>query len=415
MTSIRPSPCPSIPNSTSRACPLEALNVDCLIAILSSTNTLADLSAFIRASPAALASFFATKASILLSVLTNELGPAVRDALVLSCTEDLDSLAAGSIEQTFEIAIACFRECLLRDSSPWVSTQDVHTASAMARLARTALSFADLYIRQQRHIFTHFLTPPGGTWSASLTERRRIAQAFLRFRVITGLYNPAFHDAGMDGYFTTHLAHLFKGWELEQISALADFVDDLIESYARLDKNPPPLPRDRYRYYGDYYHALYFYNLPAFHGRLCEAQREDGLFLGKLVAARGRGAGLRSCRLTMGPVEAWRRGTATSRLGGDAVVETEFFEGDRESVGPPWAWVYTWNGGMVKRWGEELVPRCRAGCYLEEHHRVAVLGERWRFLGMVFWDRDRVEELLKAEELEGCRGGWLWSRLDQGL
>lgn len=406
MTTLRTVPLSN--NNTPPACPLDSLNIDCLIAILSSTNTLADLSSFIRASPAALSCFLAAKASILLSVLTSELGPAIRDALILSYTENLDILAAGTAEDTFEIALAGYRECLLHTEPPWVSPQDVTTASTMARLAKTALSFTDLYILHCSQTISHSLTPPLAPRPATPTERRRIAQAFLRFRIITGLYNPAFNHPEMAGYFTSHVSSLFAGWELEQISAVADFVDTLIERYARLDKNPPPLPRDRYGYYGDYYHALYFYNLPALHGRLIAAQREDGVFRGKLVAPRGLGG----CRLTMGPVEAWRRGGGNPPHGEDGVVETEFFAGDLSPTDVPWGWVHAWNGRRVKRWGEELVPACRWGFYLEEHRRVAGLVERWRFLGMVFWDRERVEELVKAEELEGCERGWLWSRLE---
>ncbi len=128
----------------------------------------------------------------------------------------------------------------------------------------------------------------------------------------------------MDDYFTSQLSTLFGGWELEQIATAADFLDALILAYARLEGgNPPPLPREGYDYYGDYYHAVYFYNLPAFYGRLVAAQRADGGFLDKLTAPRG----LENSRLTRGEVEPWRRGAARRPGEGVVEVETEFFDG----------------------------------------------------------------------------------------
>ena len=102
--------------------------------------------------------------------------------------------------------------------------QDAQTAVDMARGVKVAGVFAELCIRQRRGNFAQDVEVPRGTWKASETERRRVAQAFLRFWVVTGLYKPAFHNAGMDGYFTGRLSTLFGRWELEQIATVADFL-----------------------------------------------------------------------------------------------------------------------------------------------------------------------------------------------
>lgn len=99
-------------------CQLEALNTDCLTAILRASNSLADLSAFIRASPTVLRCFVSAKSLILRHVIINELGPAIRDALVMSLTDNTDMLGAGTVPRTFDIAIRGYRESLLTDRAP---------------------------------------------------------------------------------------------------------------------------------------------------------------------------------------------------------------------------------------------------------------------------------------------------------
>ncbi len=130
MTGNRPSTAPSTGQRTGPrsdrvpTCPLETLNVDCILVILSEVNSLADLAAFIHASTTVLACFLSAKASILVRVLTHELGPAIRDAFVLSYTYNLDMFSAGTFEQTLDIAVGGYRECLLATTGPWIPSQD---------------------------------------------------------------------------------------------------------------------------------------------------------------------------------------------------------------------------------------------------------------------------------------------------
>jgi hypothetical protein len=157
--------------------------MDCLVAILSASNSLSDLGAFIRASPAVLNSFLLAKAPILCNVLTKELGPAVRDILIMSLTDDIDMLAAGTLEQTLDTAVGAYHQALQGHKAPWVSkTLDIDILVDMAKLTRVVVYFVDLYIITRIQYFKDDLDPSCGTWSASQRERYRIAQALIRYQ-----------------------------------------------------------------------------------------------------------------------------------------------------------------------------------------------------------------------------------------
>ncbi|KAK4236854.1 hypothetical protein C8A03DRAFT_35237 [Achaetomium macrosporum] len=159
------------PRSPHAPCPLEALNIDCLTAILRASNLLADLGAFIRASPTVLRCFVSAKGLLLRDVMTNELGPAIRDALVMSLADGIFMFAAGSLPQTFDIAIRAWRESLLIERAPCVPRLDDDTAADMARLTRLVLHFVDLYISLRLRHFREVLdTPCAGEWGVSQTR-----------------------------------------------------------------------------------------------------------------------------------------------------------------------------------------------------------------------------------------------------
>ncbi|KAH6854545.1 hypothetical protein B0I37DRAFT_33318 [Chaetomium sp. MPI-CAGE-AT-0009] len=78
------------------SCPLEALNMDCVVTVLSASDSLADLGAFIRASPAVLNYFLSAKVSIPCDLITKELGLTITDLFIISLTDGIDMLAAGT-------------------------------------------------------------------------------------------------------------------------------------------------------------------------------------------------------------------------------------------------------------------------------------------------------------------------------
>ncbi|KAL2167141.1 hypothetical protein VTG60DRAFT_1660 [Thermothelomyces hinnuleus] len=426
-------------------CPLEALNSDCLMAILRAISSLDDLSAMIRSSPAALRCFVSAKALILRDVMANELGPAIRDALIMSLTDDIDLFAADTFDRTFDIAISGYRESLAADTAPWVPALDADTAVDMARLTRIVLYFVDIYIHLRTQHFGQALDPPGGAaWKVSQTERGRIAQALLRFEIIASLHHPSFtQPPDADRFFTIAL-ELFAGWEVEQISEMAHFILALIRGLQLCGEKRPRIDRNPRR---NDYSAQEGLSLPAVYAWLVDGQRRSG---GELMGRLMRDSQLSSGKLTYSAVYVpwlmsshrwlWRRpgnppaavlellGEPSSGQRGDnddddahplAAAATTTASGslrfDGESLtDPPWAWVHAWSGRRVRRWGLDLVPERPPDGDWDEYDRVRDLMASWRWLGMVFWDKDRAEALLKTKVLEGCRTGWLANYLDSG-
>lgn len=68
---------------------LESLAADIQITLMSSSGSFKDLKALINASTIFLATFVAAKATILLAILSRELGPSMRDCFVLASTQRL--------------------------------------------------------------------------------------------------------------------------------------------------------------------------------------------------------------------------------------------------------------------------------------------------------------------------------------
>ncbi|KAK4247707.1 hypothetical protein C7999DRAFT_14292 [Corynascus novoguineensis] len=399
-------------------CLLEGLNTDCMLAILCASDSLADLAALIRALPAALHCFVSAKALVLREVMTNELGPAIRDAFIMSLTDNIDMFAAGSLEQTFHMAISGYREALSADAAPWIPTLDVDTATDMARLTRIVLYFVDLYLHHRIRHFEEYSDQPRGAWSTSRTERRRVAQALLRFEVIASLHHPRFDlRPGADRFFTVAL-ELFTSWELEQISEIAHFVLALIQAFRRCDKHAPrtqPLPPT------NHYHVQAYLSLPDFYAQLAgAAQRmadegepdllnQIGLRVPWLVSSHQW--------LWLGPDEPptalldllKEPDPSPTREGDDdaAASRRPIHVGDGSPTDPPWAWLHAWNGQVARRWGNDLVPQRTPDVDWDEHDRVKDLVQSWRWMGMVFWDKNHAEALLKTKVLEGCQTGWL--------
>ncbi|KAL2153268.1 hypothetical protein VTH82DRAFT_4423 [Thermothelomyces myriococcoides] len=432
------------------SCPLEALNSDCLLAILRAISSLDDLSAFIRSSPAALRCFASAKALILRDVMANELGPAIRDALIMSLTDDIDLFAAGSFNETFDIAINGYKEILAAyDEAPWVPIIDEETAIDTARLTRMVLYFVDIYIRLRTQHFGEILDGPGGAaWRASRTERGRIAQALLRFEIIVNLHHPScFLPPSADRFFTVAL-ELFSSWELEQISEMGHFILALMLALQYRGETIPPVVYERPRRNG--YSAQQDMSLPEVYAWLVDAQRTSGsefmdrlmrdpvLSGGKLTAfihipclmsshrwLWNRPGDPPAALLELLEEEPHSERGANNNGNGNhhhhddanlslaAAPAAGSLPFDGESLtDPPWAWVHAWRGRSVRRWGTDLVPERPPDGDWDRYNRVEGLVESWRWLGMVFWDRDRVEALLKTKVLEGCRPGWLADYLD---
>ncbi|KAK4039561.1 hypothetical protein C8A01DRAFT_36435 [Parachaetomium inaequale] len=361
----------------------------------------------------------ATKATILHDVLTNELGPAIRDASIVSLTDGIDMLATGTgtLEEALDTVVGRYHECLLVDKAPWVPALDVDTLVRMARITRIIRYFTDLYIEFRIQHFSHALDMPRGDWRASPTEQHQIAQALLRLQIIASIHHPAFATQPIPDYFFAKMVGLFESWELEQISEVDQFIFSLVTSFRPLDKNPPGCSFRMRDYYSDFYYQEYYPRLGKFGAKLMAAQRADDELVGKLRTAprerRAKMSGCGSAYSWLGTSHRWLRWRAQLPTPAASLELLEVSAEDaRDSpTDPPWAWVHAWDGRKVKRWEDALVPEPPAGGDRHEYRRVNDLMQSWRWLGVMFWDRERAEELLKAKVLEGCTTGWLGSYL----
>lgn len=424
-----PDPISPVTNARTPSCPLETLNADCLITILSLVPTLPDLASFIHASPVLFHAYLVGKPTILRAVLTLELGPAVRDALVLSFTEGLDMRSAGTPEQTLDVAVGAYRECRLMDGPPWVRGEDAATWAAMARIARVALGLAELYFAMELHVFRGAADrPPLGDWPATRTERDRIVQAVIRFQMIAGLYHPHFDKRPAPDAFFARMVGVFESWELEQVSVLSDFMGHLIPAFSELGtrqrrpSNGSP-ERDEDRFFKQHY-----YDPAALYAKLVAARQSDPEFPGKLTQ-RAWTAVNHHRRPLMGWLNASHQWVWDGRSAAtppppetlallqqppeDAAVRLEFH---RESpTRPPWAWVSAWDGRKVNRWGDNLIPgRPPGGRSTHRHHFMYHMTRNWRTLGVVFWDRERAEVLQDERCPDVVRPSWLWTYLNSG-
>ncbi|KAK8069965.1 hypothetical protein PG994_006581 [Apiospora phragmitis] len=374
---------------------LELLLPELLEIILAATG-LDDLHAFIRASPTLYRVFCQTKASIILKVCANDLGPAIRDAIILA--------SVGYARE--DEAVAAWKDRLLSRKDRWlkgVSTDEALTGIVVT-INRTVQYFVDFYTRSR---FTRFEKRLGGqpkdacTGTLSATERENLSQAFVRRQAIVNMYRlsldtrPA--QAGSELAVIDHILALFEPWEKEQIAQVDSFVYDLCIALQACEKTyEEGVPRMQIwqRQYGEYYPQL-----PALRRKMTQAAAADAELMNRILASRPfRG----SDSMTWVGKTAWKflrdshwqPNPSTSPLppSGPPVPCNLT---SQSPVEPPWGWLDA-VGHTGNRWGDELYVKLplfanRHAWILNSLKREDF--DRWRWAGFVFWDRSRVKIL----------------------
>ncbi|KAK4147119.1 uncharacterized protein C8A04DRAFT_24915 [Dichotomopilus funicola] len=340
----------------------------------------------------------------------------------MSLTDGMDLFAAGTMEETLDIVIHAWRDAFSADAYPWVPALDEDTAADMARLTRIVVEFVDFYTGLRLQHFREALDPPRGEWPVSPTERRRIAQALMRSQIFVSIHHPSFTTGGFDDEFFVTAIGLFESWELEQISAMANFVLNVIWAVHRHGKHglPPPIYQ-----YGE----PWWCGLPVVYAQVVKAGLTDDTFLPGLW----RDPTICDSKVRIGStLNKWLSGShrclwwdnyrpsaamlaMVEPSAEEAAAPPLAFDGD-SILNVPWAWIHAWNGQRVRRWGSDLVPVRPPGPNADwnEHGRVTDLMWHWRWFGCVFWDKDRAEALMESEAFEGCGRGWFASYLASG-
>ena len=167
-----------------KLCPLELLHGDALFEVLSAVGSISDLSAFIRATPVVYGCFTANKRAILLNVVSQSLGPVIREALALSRIEKLDfhdvnyfKLAADSIHLYGR---------LLLDPCPLTKGLDNGMVTKLARITGTTEFFVDICASPNLRLIETVCGE--GVWPLTENEHRRFAQALLRYQILINLF-----------------------------------------------------------------------------------------------------------------------------------------------------------------------------------------------------------------------------------
>ncbi|KAK7932282.1 hypothetical protein PG985_002994 [Apiospora marii] len=394
---------------------LERLPPELLHIILSSTS-LDDLYAFIRASPTLYAVFRQTKASTLLKVCANDLGPAIRDAII-----------ASSDYAPAEEIVAAWKARLLSEEDRWLAgvLTNEPLAIRVVHINRITQFFVDLYARIRFAYFEQRFTgqlkefdpwryqslpgQPQNTcaWDClSPTERWNLSQAIVRRQAIVDMYRLAprsrlLVESGVLPAIDS-LRDLFEPWEKEQIAQIDNFFYEFCQIMFYWEKRNPqdltwlrgmrntshaPLPglfRTVESFCQEYYPRL-----PALRQRIAQAAAADPKLVDRALSYKPLG------RHDRHEVLAWEILHTNSPTISPSQDQVLCNVTSKPPVGAPWGWIHA-VGRDGARWGDELIAKQPASQDYATHYLCYLNQEKirkWRWAGFAFWDGRRAQSL----------------------
>jgi hypothetical protein len=403
---------------------LELLPTEVIIAILSAARSAADLHALICASPTVYEVFRSAKRAVFVSIVARDLGPALRDTVAARLT--IPTKLDGRNETYFEASERMIQqyETLIRDDRRLARGLCVNAAVALVRANRSVQFFVDEFAASRLPELREIHPDAAGPLTA--TERQRLAQALIRHQVMmyieAGTNLPRYVEV-MDRFFG-----LLRPWEKHQLADIHLFMRKMLGHAFRYCEHPPE---------------------PRFGGLKTRSEREKEVwnigfggehrYVGKeqvptaadlvIVTEAERFYRLSRPdmalswyfnRLHAGPLPA-RGGServAVNHWGlrdelyarEDAMPSLVFANNDDDdSTAPPFAWVDAHGGLDCQRWGvhlrREVLPAGQEDTTARQRLWMKGKLEKWRSLGLMFWDLARVE-LLKTR-LPVYATGWL--------
>ncbi len=389
-------------------CMLESLNNDVLVLILSASGSFQDLASFIRASPVLLGAFLSAKPTVLLYVAGNILGPATRDAALLAKTS---RFTGKDFDRAVNEAVQDYKARLRITSAPWVATIDAKTAVALTHVTRLTQFCVDAFGYFHCRYFKHEMdaAEDGARFPhrprLSRLEHGRIAQAVLRRQLLALISGGLYWEPRDYPRFVGTLAPLFRSWEWQQISDMDGFLGLLLSSLAYYDRD---------KNHGNNcheWHVNYAPNLEAYVQRVKRDLDSDCSVLEFLCGEKR----LFRARITIEGLWDFLMGshyyTTPSPTDSQQPGANDNVSGSGSEFGirsKPWAWKDALGGQETCRWGADLVKKpSPQGADRQAYERAKSALESWRWFGMVFWDRERVEKLKQTSALESCQTGWL--------
>ncbi|KAF6813169.1 hypothetical protein CMUS01_12893 [Colletotrichum musicola] len=389
---------------------LELLPSEILVAILSCAQSRDDLYCLIRASLVVYSAFCAARQVVLTSIVAQGLGPGIRDAIAVTQIVRPD-FKPTKWNETFDETIERY-DAVPRglENARHLSIDDIIALVHVNHDVQFLIDdFAAKKLPELRDVH------PQAATALTTTERQRLAQAVLRHQVIACLdYNDFFWSERNRPILQKFLG-LFKAWEVQQLADAHGFVVKTIYRANQHRRGPWLTTQDRFSPTEEHTRRVI---------------KDIGLLRKDILAERERnldgdqppdrtimlpGLPAFPCRfnyLIAGPQP---NNTVAQQLAAQ-VRPVELYDRedaspalvfDEASDAPPFAWVDGHAGIDCQRWGQYLLrqpaeaPSARQSMWMRQKLN------RWRHLGMMFWDRGRVE-LLKMR-LPEYETGWLTS------
>lgn len=381
---------------------------------MAAAHTPSDLGSFIRSSPILYHCFLEEKRSILLSCASRQLGRAILEAAVVAQVEGQFFYGSEADERRADVVRAYGRQLAKPQPRPW--GLDVATVVPVIRRARTTEFFVDLYESTRLRALRRM--DPASAKPFSWQERGRISLAFTRLQILMRLFHRGnlreAPDEEEELKVDSFLA-LFRPWEMEQISEAHALVynacvaltvcegDDRWE-HILYDISYKPQARTFMTFYWD---------LKAFRRGILERGEEFLELMSSWMAEDGHWdmEGTFCARLD---------NSHQSRVHSDTNIPTrEELCGPRPPVGTepsadavadaPYGWRDALEGRDWPVWGQDLLqdPRPLADWISYDNERGISKLSQWRWMGFVFWDRERVEAVKRMADFSGYQTGWL--------
>lgn len=399
---------------------LESLPTEVLVAILSAARSVNDLHALIRASPKVYEVFRSAKRAVLISIVTRDLGPALRDAVAATIITPLRTRGRKESERLIEQYGGLLRGDV-RETARGLSAG---AAVSLVRVNRSVQFFVDEYAASRLPKLRKIHQDAAGPLTAN--ERQRVAQAMLRHQILTRINSG--HSRPNDVVVIDKFFGILRPWETHQLVDAHSFWCEMrMHAFRYCDKpkpfqpNPfgPPTPLEIEK-------EAALFDLGALHRKLV-TERERVAADPGAVAEAERFRRLKEPEMMIGLCfSTLNAGPRPTQVWDDRVAEEQYWrdelywredampplvpaDDNDDATAPPFAWVDGHDGLDCQRWGNNvrraLLPAGQEDTTARQRIWMNEKLEKWRWLGFVFWDRTRVE-LLKTR-LPLYSTGWL--------
>ncbi|KAI3317280.1 hypothetical protein HD806DRAFT_515443 [Xylariaceae sp. AK1471] len=389
-------------------CLIESLPTDLLVAIMSTCYSLADLRAFIYASPILYDGFLSAKRTVLLEIVARDLGPGIREAVALALVGVLDPHREGFHHQAKH---AIQRYAALPAGRMATRGITIDHVINIIRVNRAVQFFVGWFVSSRVAVMQKENT--AASYPLGDLERHRISCAFIRYQLLMTVH--PFDDWGEEKTILRMFYDLFQAWEMEQMTEahgfLASFVGyantftrklhanlkDLVELRQDILAEgaiKTPMERTIREYFENesshrwcsfafnWFSASHFFPTRAISQITPTIPAHLGIVEAQEIAKRDQLYA--------------RENEIPAITAGELTTD------------PPYGWVDALDGLNCCRWGDDLLRLAGTETPLCDKIEAGRKMNRWRWMGFIFWNKSRIE-LLKTQTsaFSEFHTGWL--------